>query len=151
MKALFCALTAPVLFVSSIAMAGPAASPADGRWILDVSKSTFTRAAPKSAEVVLKHDGTSLSWSAKSVDAEGKAQEASGKDVFGEASPFPDGKGQRLITLVNATTVKRSFKYADGATLDDTCTVDGDTMTCAGSLVRDGETKPTKTIYTRAK
>lgn len=151
MKAVLGALAASALFVSTVAVAEPTPSPADGRWILDVSKSTFTKAAPKSAEVMLKHDGTSLSWASKFVDAEGKPQEASGKDVFGTASPLPDGKGQRLITMVDPSTVKRSFTYADGGTLNDTCTVDGDTMTCAGTLVRDGQTKPTKTVYTRAK
>ena len=144
------ALAACFTFMSTSASAGPA-SPANGRWILDVSKSTFAQPAPKSVEVTLTDQGETLSWHSKSVNAEGKANEASGKDVYGQKSLFADGKGERLITKLDASTVKRSFKYPDGGTLDDTCTVAADTMTCTGTRVRDGQQTATKAVYTRAK
>ena len=142
----FCSL----LMLPAIAVAQPK-TPATGRWVMDVSKSTFTQAVPKSSEVMLSDDRKVLNWRTKTVSADGKVAESSGKDSYGKTYPSPDGKGSRRFTRISDRIVKRTFKYAGGASLEDTCTIAKNTMTCAGTLVRDGKSTPTKSVYHKAK
>jgi len=141
-----------MMLLPAAALASDGQSVFTGRWVMDIARSTFWGAPPKSVEVLISdEDGKEIVWQYRMVSADGKVSEEVRRDAYGEFLALPNRRGYAVLTRLDPTSFKRHFVSLNGAVFKDTCTVSDRTqLVCEGSLTTQaGKVIPQKLVLNK--